>query len=128
MTIRHRKFGYSLIELMMIMVIIGLLVSIAMPNIQRAKYLASDSFTQNTLKAMSTAAENYAHENVGDYPLDITSLTGATPAYIRKDCCAQECYGFTFVCFMDVFGYNFEAYPFTSGTASFSITTGGVLH
>ena len=123
----RKKIGYSLIELMMILVIIGLLVSIAIPNIQRAKVLASDSMAQSTLKAMSTAAENYAHENEGDYPLEITSLTGSTPPYIRKAYCDEIHYGVTFWCVLGGNGYLIQAHPFTSGATTFTITTGGVL-
>ncbi len=126
---RNRK-GFTLVEIMIVVAIIALLAAIAIPNLLRARISANDALAQSTLRALSTATETYGTGNDGNYPLDMTSLTGATPSYMTTDYCGQTVAGYVFACTMSVTQYTYAATPINvgaSGTTTFTVITGGVL-
>ena len=123
--------GFTLVEIMIVVAIIALLAAIAIPNLLRAKMTANDSLAKATLRAMSTAAESYGTGNNGNYPLLMTSLTGATPPYLNRDyVAASPIAGYTYAANWSSTGYSITATPVafnSSGTTTETITTGGVL-
>ena len=124
------KKGFTLVEIIIVVAIIALLAAIAIPNLLRAKVSANDALAKGTLRTLSTATETYATANSGNYPLQSTSLTGATPAYVNKDYCGQTIAGFAYTCTFNASYYTFVAAPVTAGTTgttTFTMTTGGVL-
>ena len=126
----RNKQGFTLVEIMVVVAIIALLAAIAIPNLLRAKISANDAAAKATLRSLSTVSETYATSNSGNYPTDMTSLTGATPPYISKDYCGTTVSGYAFTCTQTAGAYTFTATPSsvgTSGTTTFTMTTGGVL-
>ena len=127
---KRTQKGFTLVEIMIVVAIIALLAAIAIPNLLRAKISANDALAKATLRSLSTSSETFATANTGNYPTDITSLTGATPPYINKAYCASTASGFAFTCNFGVSSYTLTATPVTvgtSGTTTFTISTGGVL-
>jgi type IV pilus assembly protein PilA len=127
---KRNQRGFTLVEIMIVVAIIALLAAIAIPNLLRARISANDALAKSTLRSLSTASETFATANTGNYPLDIASLTGATPPYINKAYCASTVSGFTFACTFGAGSYTFVATPVTvgtSGTTAFTMETGGVL-
>ena len=122
--------GFTLTEILIVVSIIALLAAIAIPNLLKAKISANDALAKSTLRSLSTASESFGTSNGGNYPSDITSLTGAVPAYLNSAYCSQNVNGYTYNCNFSSSSYVITATPLVtgkSGTTTYTITTGGLL-
>ena len=66
MIIRKNTAGFTLVEIMIVVAIIGLLAAIAVPNIAQARTNARRSSCINNLRLIDAAKEQYALENNKD--------------------------------------------------------------
>jgi len=60
--IHRRRFGFTLIELMIVMAIIAILMSIAMPIYNRSIVRAKESVLKNNLFTMRTVLDEYSYD------------------------------------------------------------------
>ncbi|GEM_PF-412790 len=58
-----RTFGFTLVEIMIVVTIIGILASLAVPAFQRARWKAVETSIRNNLRQMWGAAQQYMLEN-----------------------------------------------------------------
>ncbi|MGD9548020.1 MAG: type II secretion system protein [Candidatus Krumholzibacteriia bacterium] len=71
--------GFTLIELMIVVVIIGLLAAIAIPNYANLRDHAKEAGTCTNAHTLQLAVEDYAVSNDGIYSTDAGSLTPLLP-------------------------------------------------
>ncbi len=74
-----KKKGFTLIELMIVVAIIGILAAVAIPNMVYTKKKAKLSACISNLKAIGSALDMYASDN-GDHFPDQSGTGGTTPA------------------------------------------------
>ena len=76
--LRHNRTGFTLIEIMIVVLIIAILLAIAVPNFLRSRELSRASVCQANLRQMDTAKEHWGMENgkgSGDTPTTAEIVT-----------------------------------------------------
>jgi len=80
--LRNRR-GFTLIELMVVVVIIGILAAIAVPQITGQSDRAREKRAKSDLMTIGTAIEMYYTENNGTKPSSLDELVGVN-GYLRS--------------------------------------------
>jgi prepilin-type N-terminal cleavage/methylation domain-containing protein len=77
------RSGFTLVEIMIVVAIIGMLASIAIPNFVRARTTSQQNACINNLRQIDGAAQQWALENkkTSDTPYALTDIL----PYIRLD-------------------------------------------
>ncbi|MCX7412580.1 MAG: DUF1559 domain-containing protein [Planctomycetia bacterium] len=77
---RTNRRGFTLVELLATIAIIGLLIALLIPAVQSARESARRTHCANNLKQMMTAMHSYASQNADRFPPGAPAKTGATTA------------------------------------------------
>ena len=82
MKLHRKEGGFTLVEIMIVVAIIGLLAAIAVPNFVNARNNSRASVCVNNLRQIDSAKEQYALENnLNDG--DAIAATASLDTYIR---------------------------------------------
>lgn len=95
---RKNQKGFTLVELMVVVVIIGVLVAIAVPVYNGVQEAAATNAADATIRTLNGAVAVYSADNDGAFPATADVLWTGTNRYIQS---APE--------FRGNFGYNYEA-------------------
>ncbi len=121
--------GFTLVEIMIILLIIGILVGIGLPSVLRSKMVANDTFAKQALRMLSSASEWFSGIN-SSYPVSEAALLSAAPPYIRTGYCATTVSGYAYTCAFSTTAYTLVATPTIvgiTGTTTYTMSTGGLL-
>ncbi len=90
MNTRSNK-GFTLVEIMIVVVIIGLLAAMAIPAFQKVRQSSQDKAVLNNARQLSAASDQYFLEN-GVSTVALPSLVGATNYVKAVNTVAGESY------------------------------------
>ena len=130
MRLRSNRKGFTLVEVMIVVAIIGLLAAIAIPNLLRARANANDGSVRGDLRAISTATESYrAAQSPPTYPAAVGDMTGASPPYLDSSWAGTSTkHGHTLAYSTTTAGYTVTAASQTGSSATdYCIDHEGVL-
>jgi type IV pilus assembly protein PilA len=119
---RRTRRGFSLIELLIVIAIILIIITIAVPKLSHAKMFAQETAAIQAIKTIHTGQVQYSSQ-YGRFAASLPELgpptTGATSAaaadVIGSDLSAGEKQGYKFTMTSNAGGYQIIAVPVTYG-------------
>jgi general secretion pathway protein G len=76
------KRGFTLIEMMIVIVVIAILIGVLLPNFRGTQDEAAEQRARAELRTLATAVESYAIHNNNALPANLTALTTANPRIV----------------------------------------------
>ena len=77
-----RRGGFTLIEMMIVIVVIAILIGVLLPQFRGTQDEASIQRARSELRTLATALESYYIHNSNAFPSALSSLNTATPRII----------------------------------------------
>jgi prepilin-type N-terminal cleavage/methylation domain-containing protein len=98
-----RKLGFTLVELLIVVIIIGILAAVAIPQFSDSATDAKSAALDSDLAAMRNAIELYYHQHTSKYPGIIkTHKVGAGAAVAHTN--VEQAFAYQLTMFSDAFG------------------------
>lgn len=117
---------------MIVIATLALVLRFAIDRIIKFNISQNESNAQGTLKLISAALENFAKDNQGVYPANLSALTKSKPPYLDRDYITlSPSKGYNYACLrLEPSGYSCSASPVRckfTGAIVYTTTTGGLL-
>lgn len=91
--LKNRQSGFTLIEVLVVVIIVAILAAVAFPIYQQYVKSAYASDAQATIGAIVNASKMY-YQDSGEYPNDIEQLE---PKYLQIDMATKRAWTFTII-------------------------------
>jgi len=91
-----RRGGFTLIEMMVVVAIVIILITIAVPNILRSRVAANEGAAIANLKTIASACQSFHIDNQR-YPSSLAELSTAIPPYVDNVLGAGQKQGYQFI-------------------------------
>ena len=92
---RFRSRGYTLVELMSVLIILSTLVAVLVPKVSLARFRAIHSGCVQNVHNLGTALQTYANDNGGQYPSVLDALlVGQNPVMMSLPTCQSDGKGY----------------------------------
>lgn len=109
--------GFTLAEIMIVVAIVILLVTLAVPNILRSRVIANEGTALGNLRAINNACQLYSINNQS-YPAGLSDLVEPTsnPAYIDSVLATGQKQGYAFIyTLVSLDSFTVNANPLATG-------------
>ncbi|MEI6631859.1 MAG: hypothetical protein WCL25_04525 [bacterium] len=122
----------SLVTVMIVIAVTALLLRTTVEQIIKISISQNESSALTTLKMISTALENYAKDNKGIFPANLSVLIKTSPRYLDQNYIAESpVKGYNYSCQrLEPASYSCSAIPAScklTGRMSYTVVTGGSL-
>lgn len=131
-----KEQGKSFVVIMLVIAISAFVLRVSLEKIVKFSISSNESNASATLRIISVALENYAKDNRGAYPTNLSALVQGKPAYLDKDYLKQSplmgyIQGYVYNCSrLDTLGYNCSAVPLKCGLTGklvYKVSTAGLI-
>jgi len=122
----------SFVTIMIVIAVTALLLRTTVEQIIKISMAQNESSALTNLKMISTALENYARDNKGLFPANLSILVKTTPHYLNQNYISESpVKGYNYSCQrLEPSSYSCSALPARcklTGRMSYTVVTGGSL-
>ncbi len=123
--------GFTLVELLVVMLILGLLAAIAIPSFFNQRDKAKDADAKASVRTAQTAMETYATDNNGSYAgvaadgADLVTIEGTLADAPGDIAVTSDATTYSITVDSEVAGQSFTISRASNGTTSLTCTEGG---